>query len=117
MARLALQVKNVASLCLSLGTSIATGMAAKRFFDSPRRAWGWLAVAGAGFFLCQVALVLFLESKEEEELSLLRQQRLGRTRHAIEDRAKITLRIQQEFESGIPESAANWLALRERIDD
>ena len=117
MARLSLQVRNIASLFLALGTSVASGVAAKRFFDAPRRPWGWLAVGAALFFLCQIGLLLFVESKEEEELSLFRTERLDQMRHTIEEREKITQRIQREIESGDVESAAKWHKFRKELND
>ncbi len=115
MARLSLQVKNVATLVFSLGTSVFTGVAAKRYFDSPPKPWGWLAAAGFFFLLCQVILLLFIESKEEEELSLLRTARLDRTRALSEERRRLGARIQLEIETGSPDTIREWHALREKL--
>jgi hypothetical protein len=113
MAKLSLQIKNVATLVLSLGTSVFTGVAAKRFFDTPAKPWGWLAAIGLLFLVSQAILLLAIESKEEEELSLLRTDRLNRIRHTTAERERFTLRIQQEIERGTPESLREWQQLRE----
>jgi hypothetical protein len=115
MAKLSLQVKNVATLVLSLGTSVFTGVAAKRFFDTPAKPWGWLAAAGVLFLLCQAVLLHAIESKEEEELSLLRTARLDRTRALTEERRRLGARIQLEIDTGSPESIREWHSLRENL--
>jgi len=115
MARLSLQVKNIASLVLAAGASIAFGFASRRF-DSPGKPWLASASAGALLLLCQLCLI-FVESKEEEELSLLRAHRLDRSRHAAEERARTSLRIQREIDHGTVELAEQWRRFREKIDD
>jgi hypothetical protein len=113
MARVSLQVKNIASLALTAAASIASAVTVRRFFEHGK----WAVPAGClAFFLgCQLTL-LFVESKEEEELSLLRQFRLDRIRHAAEERARITLRIQREIDHGTVEVAEQWRRFREKDD-
>jgi hypothetical protein len=91
MARVTLQVMNVASLILAAGASVALSFASRRF-DNPAKRWIPSAAIGCFFLLCQLGLI-FIESKEEEELSLVRTQRLPRTRQAILVREKATERI------------------------
>lgn len=82
MAKPSLQVKNIASLLLAAGASIAAGLASRRFFDPHPTGW---VVPTIVFVLClssQLALV-FVESKEEEELSLSRKRRMEAERHRI----------------------------------
>jgi len=74
-------------------------------------------VAAACFFLCQVVLVIFIESKEEEELSLLRTQRLARSRHAIEENEMISLEIRKNIELGDHEAARHWDNFRRQKND
>ena len=96
MAKPSLQVKNISSLLLATGASIASGLASRRFFDPHPAGWRTPAVV---FVLClgsQLALV-FVESKEEEELSLDRKRRMGCSaaqhgnRKRIADEMKISL--------------------------
>ena len=82
MAKPSLQVKNIASLLLAAGASIASGLASRRFFDPHPTEW---IVPTMVFVLClgsQLALV-FVESKEEGELSLNRKRRMEAERHRI----------------------------------
>ena len=115
MARLSLQVKNVASLLLAATASVAFGFASRRF-DSPGRPWLLSAVLGILCLAAQLALI-FVESKEEEELSLLRKHRLDRSRHAAQEEARITLRIQREIDHGTVEQAEQWRRFREKSDE
>ena len=114
MARLSLQVKNVASLVLAAGASVAFGFASRRF-DSPGKPWLALATAGLACLLCQLGLI-FVESKEEEELSLLRSRRMAALQHEIDEAQKLTNRIQKEIDSGTIVEVAKWTAYRRRRD-
>ncbi len=113
MARLSLQVKNVASLLLATGASIAWGVAAKRFFDSPGKPWIAFGIAGAVLLGCQLSLI-FVESKEEEELSLFRRERMAGVEQTINESRKLSERIQLEIEGGNLESLQKWEAHRRR---
>ena len=112
MARLSLQLKNVATLVLSLGTSIAFGVAAKRLFDTPQKPWRLFAFIGFAFLIAQIALLLFVESKEEEELSLFREERMAAIQRSIDESNHLSARIQQEMQSGNAESAEKWVVFR-----
>jgi uncharacterized membrane protein YcjF (UPF0283 family) len=114
MARVSLQVKNIASLVLAAAASIASAVTVRRFFE--RGNWVIPAACLAISLGCQL-LLLFVESKEEEELSLLRMRRMNRSRHAAEELARITLRIQNEIDHGTVELAEQWHRFREKIDD
>jgi len=114
MARISLQFKNVASLMLAAASSISSAVSVRKFFEHGE--WGIPAGCLAMSLGLQLGLI-FVESKEEEELSLLRKQRLDSIRHAMEEREKITLRIQKEIESGTVESAEQWRGFREKMDD
>jgi hypothetical protein len=113
MARVSLQVKNIASLVLAAAASLSSAIAVRKFFEHGQ--WGAPAGCLALFLALQLCLI-FIESKEEEELSLLRQHRLDRSRHAAEERARITLRIQREIDHGTVEVAEQWRRFRERDD-
>jgi hypothetical protein len=99
LARVSLQVKNIASLILATAASVCWGIAAKRFFDTPAKPWAVLAAAGLVCLGCQLGLI-FVESKEEEELSLVRRQRMAAVQQSIEENEKLSTRIQKEMESG-----------------
>jgi len=71
MPRITLQIKNVASLVLASAASVSWGIAARRFFDIPQKPWLIAALCGTAFLGGQLFLI-FVESKEEEELSLIR---------------------------------------------
>ena len=113
MARPSLQIKNVASLLLATGASVFWGVAAKRFFDLPPKPAAGFAGVGLVLLLCQLGLI-FIESKEEEELSLIRKQRLARGQQSIDEDEKLSLRIQSEMASGTIVEAKKWIALREK---
>ena len=113
MPRITLQIKNVATLLLSATASISAAISVRKFFE--HGLWFIPATCLTLALACQIAL-LFVESKEEEELSLLRKQRLDRTRHAIAERDKITQRIQHEIEFGTAASAAKWKKYREESE-
>ena len=112
MARISLQIKNVASLVLASGASVAWGVFARRFFDTPPKPSAPFAIAGTVLLLLQLGLI-FVESKEEEELSLIRRQRMTLTQQSIDESEKLSERIQKEIESGDPESVRKWKALKE----
>jgi len=114
MARVSLQVKNIASLVLAAAASVASAVTVRRFFE--RGNWFVPAACLAVFLALQLCLI-FVESKEEEELSLLRTRRMDRSRHAAEELARITLRIQSEIDHGTVELAEQWRRFREKIDD
>lgn len=111
MARVSLQIKNGASLVLAAGASTFWGVFAKRFFDTPAKPAGAFAAVGALLLACQFALI-FVESKEEEELSLFREERMTALRHFIQESEKLSDQIQKEIKSGNLESAERWTAFR-----
>ena len=113
MARLSLQVKNIASLILATGASISWGVAAKRLFDTPSKPWAGFASAGVTLLACQLGLI-FVESKEEEELSLVRRERLETLEQSIEEKNKLSEQIQRQIEAGDLDSAERWEAYRRR---
>jgi len=115
MARLSLQIKNVASLVLATGASVAWGVASKRFFDTPPRPAVAFAVTGTFLLLAQLGL-LFIESKEEEELSLVRKQRLAAVQQSIEENERLSSRIQREMDSGNIDAVRKWTAYRRSRD-
>lgn len=112
MARLSLQIKNVASLLLAAAASVAWSIASRRLFDTPTRPWIPFALAGALFLTCQLGLI-FVESKEEEELSLSRRQRMARIQQASLEQEKLSERTQHEIDVGSVAVAAEWSAYRE----
>lgn len=114
MARISLQIKNVGSLLLAAGASISSAVSVRRFFEHGN----WTVPAGflVVFLGCQLAL-LFVESKEEEELSLLRTQRLDRSRHAIAENERLSQQIQQCIESGDLEAALKWQKTRRKLNE
>lgn len=114
MARLSLQVKNVASLVLAAGASVAFSFASRRF-DSLGKPWVAAAVIGILFLFCQLGLI-FLESKEEEELSLLRKQRMAAVQRVIDEDEKLSVRIQAELASGSIDEVKKWTAYRRSRD-
>jgi hypothetical protein len=115
MARLSLQVKNIASLLLATGASVAWGLASRRFFDTPVKPWAAFALTGTALLACQLALI-FVESKEEEELSLIRRQRLAALQHLIDENEKLSTRIQSEMVTGSIVEVRKWTAYRRRRD-
>lgn len=110
MARPALQFKNVASLVLALATSVFAGIASRRF-DSQGKSWLLPAGLGAFTFLCQLGLI-FVESKEEEELSLTRKGRMASERQFLDENEQLSKLIQSEIQAGNLESAEKWAAYR-----
>jgi hypothetical protein len=111
MARVSLQVKNIGSLILATAASTAWSVAAKRFFDTPRKPAGAFALAGAILLLFQLALI-FVESKEEEELSLVRRQRMATLQQSIEEDRKLSNRIQLEMDFGDLQTLKDWTEYR-----
>jgi len=112
-------MKNVTSMVLATTASIAWGFASRRF-DSPGKQWAPAAVIGIVLLSAQLGL-LFVESKEEEELSSLRKQRdaeLERVRaeqqRLDDERKKISNRIQTEIDSGNMKLAEEWTEFRRR---
>jgi hypothetical protein len=110
VAKITLQLKGVASIVITTAASVSWGIAGRRF-DSQAKSWALPASFGLLFLAVQVGL-LFIESKEEEELSLSRTKRLAIDRHSIMEREKLSKRIQHEIEFGNPESAKNWESFR-----
>jgi hypothetical protein len=115
MARLSLQIKNVASLFLATGASVAWGVASKRFFDTPPKPALTFAAAGTLLLSGQLAL-LFVESKEEEELSLVRKRRLAAVQQSIKEDERLSIRIQKEINSGNIDAVRKWTAYRRSRD-
>jgi hypothetical protein len=109
MARVSLQIKNVASILLAAVASAASGVTVKMYLD--RKSWAIPAVCLAGALSCQLGLI-FVESKEEEELSLIRKQRLEAVKAEIAEDRALTARIQHEIKVGDPEAAARWVQFR-----
>ncbi len=110
MAKVTLQVKSIASLIIATAASISWGIAGRRF-DGHTQSWPTPAVIGTMALLLQAGLI-FVESKEEEELSLTRKGRLASEQQSIAENEKLSTRIQSEIESGNPESAEKWVAFR-----
>ncbi len=110
MAKISLQIKGVASIVITTAASVSWGIAGRRF-DSQTKSWGVPAGLGVMFLAIQIGL-LFIESKEEEELSLIRTRRLAVERHAIVEREKLSQRIQHEIDFGNPELVEKWDAIR-----
>ncbi len=82
----------------------------------PHPGYWWIPAAGLVLAIaCQVALI-FVESKEEEELSLLRTQRLERSRHIIEEGRTLSLAIQKEIEAGNYGAAEKWIEVRRKLN-
>jgi hypothetical protein len=113
MARVSLQIKNVASVLLAAAASASSGITVKMYLD--HKSWAVPAVCLAGALSCQLGLI-FVESKEEEELSLIRQQRMAALRAGIAENEALTNRIRREIESGDPEVAAKWIKFRRDKD-
>ncbi len=110
MAKITLQLKGVASIVITTAASVSWGIAGRRF-DSQTKSWAFPACFGLLFLALQISL-LFVESKEEEELSLSRTKRLAIERHSIDEREKLSERIQHEIEFGNPELVEKWEAIR-----
>jgi len=111
MARVSLQVKNVASILLAAAASASSGITVKMYLD--HKSWSVPAVCLAVALSCQLGLI-FVESKEEEELSLLRRERLAVIRRSFEENEEISARIRQEIRSGSPKAAADWEEFRRK---
>ena len=114
MARVSLQIKNVASILLAAAASASSGITVKMFLDHKR--WVAPAICLAVALSCQLGL-LFVESKEEEELSLLRKRRLDRDRHAIAENERLSQQIQQCIESGDLKAALKWQKTRRDLNE
>jgi hypothetical protein len=112
MARVTLQVKNVASLVLAAGASAAFGFASRRF-DNPAKPRLPAATLGVLLLSAQLALI-FVESREEEELSLFRRHRMAGLRQQIEEEEAISEQIQAHTKAGNIEVVEKWAALRRR---
>ncbi len=106
MARVALQVKNIAAMVLATGGSLAWSFASRRF-DAVGKSWIPAAIVGTLCLGCQLAL-LFVESKEEQELSLFRQHQMIPVREMLEVSSKIV----EEIKAGNVESAQKLIAIR-----
>ena len=111
MVRVSLQIKNVAYVVLSVGASISWSVWSRRFFDSPPKPAGPFFAVGLVLLTFQIALI-FVESKEEEELSLIREQRMAPLRHYIVESEKVSDQIQRDIKAGNLESAKEWTAFR-----
>lgn len=111
MARVTSQVKSTISLLASVGGSICWGTGAKRFFDTPQKSWVPFAVTGVILLIFQIGLI-FVESREDEEFSLARRQRMAALGQSIEEAEQVSTRIQLEIKSGNLESAQKWAAFR-----
>jgi len=114
MARVSLQVKNIASLVLAAAASVASAVTVRRFFE--RGNWFVPAACLAVFLALQLCLI-FVESKEEEELSLLRQYRMDRSRHLIEENKMISIQIRRSIKAGDHEIARKWDEFRRQRND
>ncbi|WP_263373286.1 hypothetical protein [Granulicella aggregans] len=113
MARVSLQIKNVTSILLAAAASASSGITVKMYLD--HKSWAFPAVCLAVALSCQLGLI-FVESKEEEELSLTRKQRLEAVKAEIAEDRALTVRIQHEIEVGDPEAAARWIRFRKDKD-
>ncbi|ADV84642.1 hypothetical protein [Terriglobus saanensis] len=115
MARVALQVKNIASLVLATIASGASGLAVHWFFDAAGKPWG---VPATVLVIClggQLALI-FVESKEEEELSLGRTKRIELGKRSIELDQKIATKMQEAIDSGHLDQVLELDELRKKIN-
>jgi cyanate permease len=114
VAPVSLQVKNIFALLLTASASIASAVTVRRFAE--HGTWKVPAASLVFFLICQI-LLIFIPSKEEEDSALFRKERLDRTRHMIQEREAITLRIQKEIESGRIQSAMRWHEFRKTLHD
>jgi hypothetical protein len=65
--------------------------------------------------LCQIALVIFVHSKEEEELDLAREMRMARGRQALAESEQMSTRIQREVKNGKIETAVEIINIRDQL--
>jgi hypothetical protein len=116
VARVSLQIKNVASILLAATASACSGITVRELMDSRPSRW-WIPAGGLALALaCQIALI-FVESKEEEELSLLRTQRLDRTQHIIDANRALSVILNKEIEAGNYDSVEKWIEVRRKINE
>jgi hypothetical protein len=84
--------------------------------DSHPSRW-WIPAAGlASALACQIALI-FVESKEEQELSLLRTQRLDRTQHIIDANRALSIILNREIAAGNYDSIEKWIEVRRKLNE
>lgn len=114
MTRISLQIKSIASILVTATAGVSSGICVKKFQEGG--AWQLPAIVFALALLTQISLV-FIESKEEEELSLLRKLRTDRSQHLIDENRKISLQIQKETEAGNHESVQKWNEVRKSLND
>jgi hypothetical protein len=112
VARITLQIKNVASILLAAVASASSGITVKKYFDHAN--WYIPAVCLAVALCSQLALI-FVESKEEEELSLIRKQRIKGIEQATVIEAAIAEQMEKEIKAGNHERVTAWLAIKENL--
>jgi hypothetical protein len=113
VARITLQIKNVASLLLATVASASSGIAVKRYFENTNN-WYVPALCLALALGAQLALV-FVESKEEEELSLIRKQRIEVIKNDTLVAAAVAAQMEKEIKAGNHEGVTAWLAIKEKL--
>lgn len=108
-----LQVKNALTIIFSVAIGLSTGWLVRAAYE---KASIWKPLLALLLALgVQIFVTLFVRSKEEEELELIREMRLSKNRQRILEAEQLSARIQLEIKEGRLESAVECMRIRDLL--
>jgi len=108
-----LQIKNALTIVFSAVIGLSSGWLVRAAYEKTGIWKPFLALLlGLG---AQVFVSLFIHSKEEEELELIRQMRLAKNKQRILEAEELSNRIMLEIKEGRLESAVECMKIRDLL--
>jgi uncharacterized membrane protein YcjF (UPF0283 family) len=108
-----LQVKNALTIVFSAAIGLSSGWLVRAAYEKTSIWKPLLALLLA--VGVQIFVSLFVRSKEEEELELIREMRLSKNRQRVLEAEQLSARIQLEIKEGRLESAVECMKIRDLL--